>query len=124
MASDLNLSDFVYGDTIVFSVLAKTPGETAADRSSLPSPGSAVMSVYISTFDGSASTLTFTSAGSEIALGDTDTARFDVAIPPASYTDTLREGRVYRYQIVTVEASGRTLTQRQGALSFRRSIAA
>lgn len=119
-----HISEFAFGETVQFSILAKNRGETAAERTALSSPATQTVRLRISRTPRGDALLTFTTGGSGIVLGDAATARFDVTLAPDDYTDTLKEGRLYFWEAESESAGGVIINQKRGTLTFLRSSGA
>jgi hypothetical protein len=116
MSAIQHLTGFAAGETVRFSILARTPGGAV-----LPTPGTAVVTVTIgATQDGDA-IVTGSTTGGQVVLSDTDTARFDVTFTPAALA-ALGEGVAYWYNVWTTQG-GVVTRQAYGRFTLKRSIA-
>lgn len=111
-----HLTGFAHGETVQFSILARTPGGDP-----ISSPASATVTLTIGATQDGAAIVTAGTATGEIVLGDAATARFDVTLSPAALAD-LSEGTIYWHNIWTTQGSVKR-RQAYGRFVLKRSIA-
>lgn len=106
-----NLTDFQFGETVRFTVLAKERDETA-----LASADTATMTLKLASLSTGGVLHTFTTTP-EITLTDIPTADFTIALPKATIS-TILEGVSYRWDVWTTSAGGDVLHQAGGVLNL------
>jgi hypothetical protein len=111
-----NIKTFYYGETLQFTIAAKN-----RDGGVIDNPASQTLTFWIGLTPDGDPVLTFNSAP-EVSLADAGSGVWLVSVSFADYSATLKEGRIYYYNLTTTFGTDDPILQLEGELILQKAI--